>query len=594
MNVNENSKDKNWLVKSATRILGPYTLEEVTEMLRTKQVSIIDEVRVSSGRWNYIRENPIFLEIVKKIRAEQESHSDETMTQSVAHHTMTKTDTISVTDDFTRTPVINEWDPASSAVNKSGGGLRDVTPSAPVQESKSVSNQSAKAKSYGSADDSRVQGRIRQKSNVLRWFILGTACAVAAFVTFTWSQKETRKSVGHEELVSQALRYKSLGLYDKALHSYAQASKIREADLNVQAQMAPLLISEDRQSLAGRRILEKALTQEGRGRAEIIDAYLGIAISYMMDGDFKQAQDVLQKAIGYEPHNLGALLNLSIIDHKKGNYDEAQKGFDNVLRKNMGSTLALFGKSLAAIEYAKTTQDVNQLPELVSEIGQSLSKTAYLRQELSLLAVYARSLMKDTDGVQQGVITFLSQPLGQAKNYIHPLNVDWRFTQWDYIEQYCADLYQNSVPYTALKALRTVCLLEVNRDGEAQKLLQEALAEAPNDPHVLITQANYLNKMGRQPEAMVILKKAELETLQIKNLVQGDICLKMQDIPCAKKVFSEIYSSDGKSALALYGLAWVVYQGRDKKSAYDYVRGGLDSEPNFLPLLELRDQLESQ
>lgn len=594
MTVNENSNEKNWLVKSSTRILGPYTLNEVTEMLRSRQVSIIDEVRLPTGRWTYIRENPIFIETVQKIRSEQELFSEDTMTQSVAHHTMTKTDTISMADEFTRTPVENDWDQPAAKTIGSGAAIKDVTPRAASVNSYSGVDHSAKAKSYGSTTDTRVQDRIRQKSNILRWVILVAACVVAVVVTVTWNKKEQRKGIGYEEFVSQAIRYKSLGLYEKSLQSYSQALKFREADLDTQVQMAPLLISEDRQSLVGRRILEKALTQEGRSRTEVVDAYVGIAISYMMDGDLKQAQDILQKAIGYEPYNLGALLNMSIIDHKKGSYDIAQKGFDSVLRKNVNSTLALFGKALASIEYAKTMQETQGLSELVAEIDQSLSKTAYLRQELALLAVYAHRLMNDSAGMNQAIINFLNQPLGQAKNYTHPLNVDWRFTQWDYIEQYCADLYQRSVPQPALKALRTVCLLEVNRDAEALKLLQEALAEAPNDPYVLVTQANYLNKMGRQPEAMVILKKAELQKLQIKNFIMGDICIKTQDVPCVKKVYSDIYNSNSKSALALYGLAWVVYQGTDRKSAYDYVRGGLQSEPNFLPLLELRDQLESQ
>ncbi len=563
-------------------------------MLQSKQVSVIDEVRLPTGRWTYIRENPTFIEIVKRIRFEQDSHSEDTMTQSMAHHTMTKTDAIPMSDEFTRTPVENDWDQTASITNGGGTGLKDVTPSVVSVNTYSGVDHNAKAKSYGSTIDTRVQGKIRQKSNTLKWGILGVACVVAAVVAVTWNKKEQRKGIGYEELVSQAIRYKSLGLYEKALQSYSKALKFRESDFETQVQMAPLLISEDRQSLAGRRILEKALIQEGRSRTETVDAYLGIAISYMMDGDLKQAQDVLQKAIGYEPYNLGALLNMSIIDHKKGNYDVARKGFDGVLRKNVNSTLALFGKALSSIEYAKTTQDTGDLPELVAEIDQNLAKTAYLRQELALLAVYARSLMNDTTGMGQAVFNFLSQPLGQAKNYIHPLNVDWRFTQWDYIEQYCAELYQKTAPKAALKALRTVCLLEVNRDAEALKLLQEALAEAPNDPYVLVTQANYLNKMGRQPEAMVVLKKAEVQSLQVRNFVMGDICIKTQDIPCAKKVYSEIYNSDTKSAMALYGLAWVVSQGSDKKSAYDYVRGGLQAEPNFLPLLELRDQLESQ
>ncbi len=100
-----NSTDKNWLVKSSTRILGPFTLTELTDQLKTRTVSIIDEVRLPEGRWLYVRENKLFLEIVRNIREEQDAHSEQTMTQSIALHTSTKTDSIQQYDEHTLTPV---------------------------------------------------------------------------------------------------------------------------------------------------------------------------------------------------------------------------------------------------------------------------------------------------------------------------------------------------------------------------------------------------------------------------------------------------------------------------------------------------------
>lgn len=583
-----NTTDKNWLVKSSTRILGPFSLSEVTEHLKSKQVSIIDEVRQPDGRWSYIRENKLFMEIVRNIREEQDAHSEQTMTQSIAQHTMTKTDALQVSDDQTLTPVPMNLDLTPPPVREPN--LKDVTPLVETPMTRSVS--ATTAKSYGATGDSRVQGKIRQKSNVWRWSMIVTAVVVAVVVTFMLSQKDKKKSMGYEELMSQAIRYKSLGLYERSLQAYLKATKLKEPDPEAQVQMAPILISEDRQSLLGRRVLERALVQEGRSRAEIVEAYLGIAVSYMMDGDLKQAEDTLQKAIGHEPFNLSALLDLAIIQLKKGNYGEAMGDFDAIYRKNPQSVLALFGRSLSTVEYAKTHSDNGILQALVRDIRTNSQKTAYLRQELLLFQIYAQSLLGDVDGVNQSVVRFLNQMPGQARNYIHPLQVEWRFTQWDYLEKYCAEIYQKQVPNPELKALRAVCLMEVNRDAEAAKLLQEALAEAPKDPYVLSTQASYLAKSGRLPEASTILKLPELSTLAVKNLLAGDICISTQDVACAQTAYTQAYNQDKNNANAIYGLAWVMMQTKDRSSAYTYVRAGLQAEPNFLPLLELRDQLE--
>lgn len=586
---NVNGNEKNWLIKSSTRILGPFTLSEVTEQLRTKQVSIIDEVRLPEGRWSYIRENKVFMDIVKNIREEQDSQSEQTMTQSIAHHTMTRTDIIPVTDDLTPTPVPPNLDLTPPPVRETG--FKDVTPAREQPVSRSTTAPAA-AKSYGASGDTRLQGKIRQKSNVLRWSLIGASLLMAGVVVLSLSQKGKKKSLGYEELMSHAIRYKTLGLYEKSLQTYMKAAKLKEPDAESQVQMASVLISEDRQSLMGRRILERALVKEGRSRAEIVDAYLGIAVSYMMDGDLKQAEDTLQKAIGHEPFNVSALLNLAIIQQKKGNYGEAMRDFDSIYRKNPNSVLALFGRAMSTVEYAKANSDGAVLQTLVRDIKANVQKTGYLRQELLLFNVYAQNLLGDVDGVNQAVVQFLSQMPGQARNYTHPLHVEWRFTQWDYLEKYCDEIYQKQPPNPELKALRAVCLMEINRDSDAAKLLQEAMAEAPKDAYVLSTQASYLAKIGRLPESTAILKMPELSTLSVKDLLMGDICINTGDVACAQKAYTDAYNKDKQSASALYGLAWVMMRNNDRTAAYDYVRAGLQSEPNFLPLLELRDQLE--
>lgn len=593
MAMEVNSNERNWLVKSSTRILGPFTIAEVTEQLRSKQISIIDEVRLPEGRWSYIRENKLFMEIVRNIREEQDANSEQTMTQSIAQHThtaITRTDLTNMTDDLTPTPAPPNLDLTPPPPVRERETLKDVTA---VVESPSTRSVSAPAaKSYGASGDSRLQQQMRKKSNVLRWSMIGAALLVAVAVVWGLSQKDKRKAMGYEELMAQAIRYKTLGLYEKSLQAYMKASKLKEPDPESQVQMAAVLISEDRQSLLGRRILERALVQEGRSRAEIVDAYLGIAVSYMMDGDLKQAEDTLQKAIGHEPFNVPALLNLAIIQQKKGNYGEAMRDFEAIYRKNPTSVLALFGRALSTVEYAKTHSDAASLQGLIRDIKAHVQKTGYLRQELMLFTVYAYSLLDDVDGINQAIVAFLNQMPGQARNYVHPLQVEWRFTQWDYLEKYCAEVYQKQTPHPELKALRATCLMEVNRDPEALKLLQEALAEAPKDPYVLATQASYLAKTGRLPEATAILKMPELQTLSVKNLLLGDICINTQDVACAQSAYTQVFNQDNKNATALYGLAWVAMRNNNRSGAYDYVRAGLLYEPNFLPLLELRDQLE--
>ncbi|WP_413560063.1 tetratricopeptide repeat protein [Bdellovibrio sp. HCB209] len=583
MAVEVSNTDKVWLIKSSTRILGPFSVEEVATLLKSRQVSIIDEIRLPSGRWSYIRENQRFMDIVRAIREEQDNAPDNTMTQSVPHNTQfTKTEPTGDHDEQTLTPV-----PPNSSIPQ----MKDV---ASVSERPLTGSALPGATaSYGTVNDSRVQDQIRQKSNLLRILIVGAAAIAVLAIYVTLGNREAGHNFNFEELISRAIRYKSVGLYNKSLMTYKAAVANKEADLDTQIQMAPVLISEDRQTLQGRRILEKAIAQESRQRSDLVDAYLGIAVSYMMDGDLKEAENTLQKALGHEPFNVSALLNLAIVELKKGNYKEAIHKFENVLAKNPTSTMATYGKAMSAIELAKSTHDTNLLKPIMTELETALKKSRTLRQEISLLLIYGYNMLGDVDAMNSAIVKFLSEPQGVFQLYTHPLNVDWRFIQWDYLEKYCAEVYGKSIPSAELKAVRAICLMEVNRDSDAEKILGEAVSEGPKDPYVMVAQAGYLYKGGRYPEAMSILKMPEVTSLAVRDRLAGDICIATHDVNCAQTAFTKLYERNPNDGAAFYGLAWVVIKRKDRNAAYNYVRAGLQAEPTFIPLLEMRDQLEA-
>lgn len=584
--INEalNNPDKHWIIKSSTRILGPFNLLEVTELLKNKHISIIDEIRQPSGRWSYIRENKMFLEVVRNIREEIDATSENTMTHSLAHNTITKTsEPVMLSDELTPTPTPTPRDMPQ---------LKDVT----ATETSLPRNVGLRggAKSYGASDDRRVQGEFARKSNFWRWAVLGIAGVAAVVVAVTFTQKEKTKNSGFDDLMRQALRYKSLGIYDRSLKAYQKATALGEPDYDAQLQMAPVLISEDRQTLVGRRIYEKSFADPKQSRTQTIEAYLGIALTYMMDGDLKQAEDTLQKALGYEPSNVSALVNMAIIEFKKGNYAAALKGFEEIYRKNGSTPLALLGRAMSSAELAKQSNDWSAIPKLIEDLKAAIAKSGYLRQELSLFLSYMQAELKDKDGLAQGITLFLNEMPGQVTLYTHPLFMDWRFSQWDYLEKYCGEVYQKQTPTPQLKAFRAVCLMEINRDVEAQKLLKEAMAEAPTDAYVLLTQASYLRKMNMLPEASTILRVPSLQALPLRDHISGDICIATQDLNCAQAAYTALYNKDQRDVEALYGLAWVMFKKKERALAYDYTRAGLQAEPNYLPLLELRDKMESE
>lgn len=589
-----NHLTKNWLVKSSTKILGPFTREEVMVLLIRRQITIIDEVRQPDGRWNYIRENRHFKEVVKTLRYEQDHSKDDTMTSTATVRTgtasFTKTEAPTVSEDFTRTPVTPEKEPPRLQKIPS---LKDVTPSGNGDGPPKPPPLGA-TKSFGTLSDQRVQNKIRKQNIFLRAVLLIFTTVALTFFAFSFLRKEKKSDLNYDQLLSSSLRYKEMGLYKFALQNYKKAESLREPDLETQFQMVFLLINEDRQSLKGRRVIERALLKEGRSRNEVINGHLGMALSYMMEGDLKQAEEYLQKTLGFDANNETAKINQAVIYLKKGAYAQALNSFEGLSKpESPAYPLILLCKSMALIEVSKKQSNPEHLVNLANEIKSYVGKSHFLRKELSLLLIYLNQLSQDVTEEGEAINTFLDEPHNVSQQYVRDLGLDWRNADWDYLEKYCSELFNSGKGPASIKAVRAVCLIESNRDMEAAKLLEESLAQGPKQLTSLQAQAEYLWKLGRLNEANLLFQNTEFKNTRLALYIQGENCLKQKDYPCAEAAYKILSERDFGDVLAHYGLAKVAQARKDRVRMQNEIKAGFEAESNFAPLIALRDQLES-
>lgn len=69
-----------WIIKSDNRILGPYSYEQVEDLIMKRQISLIDEIRDMNNRWSYIRETQDFKHLVDLVRKELDQKNEATQT----------------------------------------------------------------------------------------------------------------------------------------------------------------------------------------------------------------------------------------------------------------------------------------------------------------------------------------------------------------------------------------------------------------------------------------------------------------------------------------------------------------------------------
>ncbi|RYZ91646.1 MAG: tetratricopeptide repeat protein, partial [Proteobacteria bacterium] len=438
---------KTWLVKSSTKIMGPFTQQEVADLLSKRTITIIDEVRQPDSRWNYIRESRHFKEIVKNLRYEQDHSREDTMTStmtSTATHgnsgaTVTRTDSGLINDELTPAPIMPPMPPPIGNQRSTNAGVRDVTPSFPSQGN--TKDSGSNVKSFGNLQDQRVQYKMQRQNLVLRTVTLTIVAMALLFVGYTFLRKDRKVDVSYDQLIASALRYKEIGLYQNSLENYKKAAAIREPDLETQFKLAFLLINEDRQSLNGRRIIERALVKEGRTPAELANGNLGIGLSYMLEGDFSLAEEFLQKVLGFEPNNEAAKINLAVLQMKKGNFAGAFDSFESLTKGDAkGYPLILMGKTLALIETSKAEINTERLQAGINEIKAYIAKSHFLYKELSMLLIYLNELAEQNSAEADAVATFMDEPHDLSKRYVKDLSLDWRSTEWDLLERYCTEL----------------------------------------------------------------------------------------------------------------------------------------------------------
>lgn len=586
-----NPQIKTWLVKSSTRILGPFTRDEVMTLLSRRQVTIIDEIRQPDGRWNYIRENHHFKEIVKGLRYEDDHSREDTMTSTatVGTVTFTKTESPVVPDEFTPTPVT----PSKSPPDRSNSSLRDVTPKV-VSDSVNSKNIPSTIKTYGNVNDQRVQAKIQQQNVLLRTILFAIVFVVVVFAGYSFFRKEKRFDMNYEQLISASLRYKEMGLYQKSLENYKKAAALREPDLESQFQMIFLLINEDRQSLNGRRIIERSLFKEGRTRSEIIDGHLGMALSYMMEGDLRQAEDYIQKTLGFDANNEAAKINQAVILLKKGNYSQALNSFESLTKGDaLGYPLILLGKTISLIELSKSGPNKERLVAGINEIKSYLGRSHFLYKELSMLLIYLNHLNQDPAGELDAIMAFMDEPYYATKLYSKNLTLDWRNSDWDFLERYCSDLYNLNKGSGRMKAVRAMCLIESNRDMEASKFIDEAIAQEPKQVTSVQAQASYLTKLGRTKEAHILYQNSEFKQTRLALYTKADACLLTKDYSCAEEAYRMLLQLDYGDVIAHSGLAKISLDNNDRVKAQAEIKAGFESEANFVPLIEIREKLES-
>lgn len=226
LNTNEESSrdmsvDKKWLIKSDNKIVGPYSTDQLENLLLQRQVALIDEIRDMDNRWLYIREVAELKILTEQVRLEHDKKSEQTRTyQTVGANTNTASQTKTA-----ETPDIDFTNHARTAFTDVEVETKEV-PFSEIEVSRVQEHEKKKnTAQYVFPEDTAVKAEV-QKSKKQGLFTTLTVAAllilstVGYFFYNKWSQDKIERT-----LITKVRRLVMIGADSKAVEAFQKLTE---------------------------------------------------------------------------------------------------------------------------------------------------------------------------------------------------------------------------------------------------------------------------------------------------------------------------------------------------------------------------------
>lgn len=570
-----------WLIRSNGRILGPYSEKQVGDLLRERMITPIDEASLPYGRWNYIREISGFAKVVEEIRVRNLMGSgDDTTTLGDQDDIDSRTATI--------TPLSLD-DRTQDIYIAPENNIRDVS----FKASDDVVIKSSEITAYTHQGDLQVK---KQTSETARWLwvltIVVIFMSIAAIVFRRHVAQPIHNKAIYDASTVAAMEFLESGDYAAALDNFKKAYAIDPTDKSIFLYLGILHIQVENQSFMGRKLLENILLAGG---SDLKRAHTGLGLSYLKESDLQTAEAHFNKALEQDENYKPAIINMGALAFLLDDWGRAEKYFMRAMRdeKTDGAEVLMLVESL--IRLYQSDKEVRHLDEAAKFLQEFTSQSTVYRLEMRIAQAYLHFLKGQQSTVYSDIDEILDMDFFETENHRMNIFVYRGLISWSTISQWCLGMTEKLDPVAHVIAFESLCLLKSGEVVEANKKIDDAMAQAPRDPVVLSANAILLAEMNANDKMSVIIDKAiENDTNQKLTQplrIKAKFCQQNDDYDCQKKYWQKVIAKDTKSLAALAGLAQVELQNRDIISAKQYLVRGLRESSSYRPFYKLNKSI---
>ena len=409
--------EKKWLVKSDSKILGPYSFEQMEELLLRRQIALIDEVRDMDRRWLYIREIPEFKEMVESVRKKLESTVEatktlQTSTTQTEHLTQTNTQ---------ETEAISLLPEVSTEVQ-----IEPIDISFTETEPIKVEKKKKSKMTFVSTADPSVQKEIKNYGKYIAWGIIGVfILSVVVFFSIQGYQKAAQDKAEKSQLILlrkyaiQGLDKKAIEIYQK-LPEKMQAQAIHEllGVLPLMETMGLVRVNDEIEKIK----LAGKLSVEQKAKLELIRF-----TQAMSAGDLKAAEKYLLQAKDIDPGSSYVLESEAQLFYQQKNYKKSFEIFESLF-KNENKGRFLLGMSLNHLQMP-TASDA----AVIDKNDRYLATRVDYKKELLIIQMYLSGKTGQSTALSNYLKEFFATPLRITDHFKFPLFLYQKFyerNQW--------------------------------------------------------------------------------------------------------------------------------------------------------------------
>lgn len=588
-----NSTEAIWLIRSNGHILGPYTKSQVEDLLRTREIVVVDEICRPMRIWRHINEIPELAKVVEEVRIKNENFSENTYTET---NPLDDSLTMSVTGgadsgldaELTQEITFHLDDSKTQEIVYENLSEESTSPSDP-----SPLGTSEKVKTFVFEENKESREGAKKVRGVM-WGILGILCAALVggivFKKLVLVPKSINKAE-QQSIHDARLAYK-VGDYDLALRKFERAFEINPQNIEIHLSFATLLTQVRGDTFKAREILVNLLGQPNIRQEKVLNM---LAVSHLIDGDLSEAKNYLQKATQENADYTPANYNLAVLAFQENSFEKAKTLLEAAVTRGDRDPATSLMLSRTLVKLWDENKDSAYLEAGHAILSPFLQRKQIYTLESLLIDGYVYALEDNAKRVYANIIRMLNMDPNFTEDHRINLNYDRRFISWRSLEFWCRTMAARLSSSVEAKGVLSMCLLKAGNSDLAKKTIESALDQDPTNVLLLSMFTYVANKMNLSVVASTALAAAisanKEEQSQRPLVLQGEFCKQSQDLDCAEEYWMKVLFKEPDSVLALSGLAQIYWEKGEKEKSKEYLVRALNHSAFYRPMLQLKSQL---